>query len=380
MRAASHSRGMGRLPVWAVALGALAAACVAVGAEPHYHLIKSVVLSGASGWDYITVDPETRRLFITRGTHVMVVSAGSGRLVGDIGGMKGIHGVAFAHRRGYITDGGSDSVVVFDRRSLKKLGSIPVGQGPDGILYDPFSDRVFAIEGRGGDVTAIDAKTDKVVGMLPLGGRPEAGTTDGRGRVFINIEDKSEVVALDSKTLTIVRRWSLAPCASPSGMAIDAAHERTFSGCRNGVMAVSDTRAGKVVATVPIGAGVDSNRFDPATGLAFSSNGISGTLTVVRELTPDRYEVLANVPTARSARTMELDPRTHRIYLVAAELEFPAEPREAPAAGPPEPPAAGPSEQRPPGSREPPPGPTQRRRFVRPTVVPGTFRLLILAP
>ncbi len=366
MRAASQSKGIRRLPVWALALGALVAAAVAAAAEPHYHLVKSVVLGGASGWDYITLDPETGRLYITRGTHAMVVNAGSGRLVGDIDGMKGIHGVAFAHRRGYITDGGSNTVVVFDRRSLKKVGIVPVGQGPDGILYDPASDRVFAIEGRGGDVTAIDARTDKVAGMLSLDGRPEAGAADGHGMVYINIEDKSEVVAFDSKTLTIVRRWSLAPCMNPSGVAIDAAHERIFSGCRNGVMAVSDTQAGKVVATVPIGQGVDSNRFDPATGLAFSSNGVSGTLTVAREVTPDQYEVLENVPTARSARTMELDPATHRVFLVAAELRFPGggPPGQRPA-GPPSPPAAG--------------APPQRR-FMRPSVVPGSFKLLILAP
>lgn len=366
MRAASQSRGMGRLSVWAVALGTLAAVSLAAGAEPHYHVIKSVVLGGASGWDYISLDPETHRLYITRGTQVMVVNAGSGRLVGDIDGMKGIHGVAFAHRHGYITDGGSNTVVVFDRRTLKKLGDIPVGQGPDGIVYDPASDRVFAIEGRGGDVTAIDASTDKVAGMLSLDGRPEAGAADGHGMVFINIEDKSEVVAFDSKTLTIVRRWSLAPCMNPSGMAIDAAHERIFSGCRNGVMAVSDTQTGKVVATVPIGQGVDSNRFDPATGLAFSSNGGSGTLTVVREVTPDQYDVLENAPTARSARTMELDPATHRVYVVAAEFKFPAgQPPGQRPAGPPPAPAA---------------GPPQQRRFVRPSVVPGTFRLLILSP
>jgi YVTN family beta-propeller protein len=367
MRSASRARGIWRLPVWAIALGGLgtlAAASAAAGAEPHYHLIKSVLLGGASGWDYITLDPETRRLFITRGTHVMVVNAGSGRLVGDIGGMKGIHGVAFAHGRGYITDGGSDSVVVFDRRTLKKLRNIPVGRGPDGIFYDPFSDRIFAIEGRGEDVTAIDARTGRVAGMLPLGGRPEAGAADGHGMAFINIVDQSEVVAFNSKTLTIVRRWSLAPCMNPSGMAIDAAHERIFSGCRNGVMAVSDTRAGKVIATVPIGQGVDSNRFDPAQGLAFSSNGVSGTLTVVREIDPDSYQVLENVPTARSARTMELDPATHRVYLIAAELKFPAGPPQQPAARPPQSPA----------------GPPLGRRFVRPSVVPGTFRLLILAP
>ncbi len=366
MRAASHSRGRGRLHVWAAALGALAAMGIAVGAEPHYHLIKSAVLGGASGWDYISLDPETHRLYITRGTEVMVVNAANGRLIGDIGGMKGIHGVAFAHRHGYITDGGSNTVVVFDRRTLKKLGEIPVGQGPDGIVYDPASDRVFAIEGRGGDVTAIDARTDKVAGRLSLDGRPEAGAADGHGMVYINIEDKSEVVALDSQSLRIVRRWSLAPCMSPSGMAIDAAHRRIFSGCRNGVMAVSDTQAGKVVTTIPIGQGVDSNRFDPQEGLAFSSNGVSGTLTVAREVTPDQYEVLENVPTAASARTMELDPKTHRVYLVAAELRFPGgqPPRQRPA-GPPPAPTAG----------SPPP-----RRFFRPSVVPGTFRLLILAP
>jgi YVTN family beta-propeller protein len=330
-----------------MALAGLGAVCTAFAAEtPHYHLLKSVILGGSDGWDYLTIDSLTHRLYITRGTHVMVVDAADGALIDDIRGFERVHGVALAHDRAYVSDGGADAVVVIDRRSLRKLETIGAGKGPDGILYDAFSDRVFAFNGGSGDATAIDTRTGRVAGTVALGGKPEAAAADGRGTIFVNIEDKSEVAAFDSKTLKVRRRWSLGSCEEPSGMAIDRLHARLFSGCRNSMMAVSDTRGGKVVATVPIGAGVDSNRFDPSGGLVYSSNGVSGTLTVVRELTPNDYTVLENVPTMRSARTMELDLNTHEVYLVGAQL--------APTVATPDHP------------------------HPRPTVVPGTFRLLIL--
>ncbi len=343
----SCSRGYAWLCALAAGFTALCAAEPGAAAPIHYHLIKSVTLGGEGGWDYITVDPETRRLYITRGTHVIVVDDRTGAVVGDIGDLKGIHGVAFLGDHGYVTNGGANTVVVFDRHSLKKLGEITAGMRPDGILADEASGRVFAFNGGSGDATAIDAASGTVAGTVALGGKPEAASVDDSDTVFVNIEDKSEIAAFNAKTLALERRWPLAPCESPSGQAIDVKHHRLFSGCENSIIAVSDTNTGKVVTTIPIGRGVDSNRFDPSDDLVFSSNGFAGTLTVAREVTPDRYEVLENVPTAMSARTMELDPTTHRVYTVAAEVKF-----------------------------GPPPAPGQRR--VRPTIVPGTFRLLIL--
>jgi DNA-binding beta-propeller fold protein YncE len=321
----------------------------------HYQLFKSVTLGGSDLWDYLTFDPQSRRLFITRDTHVVVVDGDSGALIGDIANLGHVHGVALAAERGYISDSGTNSVVVFDRQSLRRLGAIAAGMRPDGILYDAFSRRVFSLNGGSRDATAIDVATGRVVGTVPLGGRPEAAASDQQGTIYVNIADRGEIAAFDSKTLQVQHRWSLAPCSDPSGMALDAAHERVFSGCRNTILAVSDGRAGKVVATVPIGQGVDANGFDPTYGLVFSSNGVSGTLTVIRERTPNDYEVLENVPTARSARTMALDPSTHRVYLVAADVKILAPPAM------PAPPAA--------------PGP--RRRF---SIEPGSFRVLTFVP
>jgi YVTN family beta-propeller protein len=333
--------------VIAVALASVAVRPAVAAHSVHYRVIQTVKLGGDEGWDYLTFDKEGRRVFITRDSHVMVVDADSGMLVGDIRGLGHTHGVALAGPRGYVTDSGTNSVVVFSRATLRKIAEIPAGMRPDGIVYDPFSGRVFAFDGGSHEATAIDVASGRVVGTVPLGGRPEFPATDARGTIYVNIEDKSEIAAFDSKTLTIKRRWSLAPCTEPSGLAIDAKHERVFSGCRNSLMAVSDGRAGKVVATVPIGQGVDANRFDPGYQLAFSSNGFSGSLTVAREVTPNDYRVIENVPTMRSARTMALDPETHRVYVVGAQLERVAHPK------------------------------PHERPF---SIVPGTFELLILGP
>ncbi len=340
------------LASWALlSLAALAAVPMAVpmalAATPApYRLLRSIRLEGTDGWDYLTLDRARRHLFITRGTHVMVVDPDTGVLLTDLSGMRAVHGVAFAGGRVYISDGGANHVVVVDRRSLKVLGRIAVGQGPDAILYDPFSRRLFTFNGRGADATVIDVQSDKVVGAVALGGKPEAAAADAHGSIFVNLENRSTIAVIDSQTLTVTRGWSVSPCEEPSGIALDIVHGRLFSGCGNALLAVSDTRAGRLESTLPIGLGVDSNRFDAADGLIFSSNGRDGTLTVIQQLAPDRYTVLQNVPTMRSARTMELDPIAHRIYLVGASLQ--------------------------------PQSPTPGQPRPRPRVIPGSFRLLIL--
>jgi DNA-binding beta-propeller fold protein YncE len=307
-----------------------------------YHLLAHRILGGDGFWDYLSIDPQARRLYISRWSHVMVVDADSYQVVGDIPDIHGVHGIAIASEfgRGYITEDEANRVTIFDLRTLKKLGTAKTGDGPDATIYDPGSKRVFVFSGDG-KVTAIDAATGAVTGSANLGGSPEFAASDGRGRIYNNLEDKSEVLQIDSKTLRILNRWPLAPGESPSGMAIDAANRRLFIGCRNRTMVVMNADSGKVVASLPIGDGVDANRFDPATNLIFSSNG-AGALTIVHEDTANHFSVVANVPTRRGARTMELDPRTHRVYLVTAQL-----------------------------------GPQPSQPHTPPPMVPGTFELLV---
>lgn len=313
-----------------------------------YHLLQKVTLGGEGFWDYLGIDPPARHLFISRGTHVMVLDADSYKVVGDIPDLKGVHGIAIAPEfgRGFISEGQGNQVTIFDLKTLKATGTAKTGEGPDGIIYDPGSKRVFTFNGRGKSATAIDASTGNVAGNIDLGGRPEFAAADGEGHVYNNLEDQSIELEIDSKNLKVLNRWPLAPCDSPSGLAMDTEHRRLFVGCHNKMMAVLDADSGKVVATVPIGEGVDANRFDPGTQLAFSSNGGGdGTLTVVHEDSPDKYTVVQNVTTQRGARTMEVDPTNHNVFLVTAEF------------GPP-PPAAQPGERR------------------RPSMVPGSFTLL----
>jgi DNA-binding beta-propeller fold protein YncE len=286
-----------------------------------YHLIKKVPLGGEGFWDYLGMDPDGRHLFISHATHVMVVDADSYQVVGDIPDTQGVHGIALAEEfgRGFVSDGAAAQVTIFDLKSLKTIGTAKTGEGPDGIIYDPGSKRVFTFNGRAGTSTAIDAQNGNVAGTIDLGGRPEFAAADGQGHVYNNLEDKSIVLQIDSKNLKVLNRWPLAPCESPSGMAIDAEHRRVFVGCHNKIMAVLDADSGKVVSTVPIGEGVDANRFDPGTQLAFSSNG-DGTITVAHEDSPDKYAVVQNLQTQRGARTMEVDPRTHNIFTVTAQF------------------------------------------------------------
>jgi len=314
-----------------------------------YHLAKTVALGGDGFWDYLGFDTIHRHLFITHGTHVMVLDADSYTVVGDIADTPQVHGVAIATDlgHGFVSDGGDNSVTMFDLSSLKTVARPAVGTKPDGIVYDPASHRVFTFNGGSDDSTAIDGASGAIVGTVALGGRPEFPAADGQGHVFANIEDKSELVEFDSRTLAVMHHWPLAPCESPSGLAIDAAHARLFVGCHNQMMAVVDATDGKVIATPAIGKGVDANRFDPASGLAFSSNG-DGTLTVVHEDTPDKFTVVENVPTQLGARTMEIDPKTHNVFLVTADLT--------------------------------PTPPTADNPHPRPTIVPGSFKLLVFAP
>jgi DNA-binding beta-propeller fold protein YncE len=320
-------------PILKLALGGMSAmAClglVALAGNPQaqegtsgYHLIKTVKLSGTGGWDYLAIDPENRNLFVSQDTHVIVLAADTGDVVGDIANTPGVHGAAIATEfgHGFTSNGKTNSVTIFDLKTLKMIGNVPTSEDPDGIIYDPASHRVFTMNGDSHSATAIDAATGKVAGTVALPGGPEFAAADGHGKVFVNIETKSELAEIDSQALRVTNHWPLAPCKSPSGLAIDREHSRLFVGCDNKMMAVVDATTGKVITTLPTGEGVDANRFDPGTGLAFSSNGESGTLTVVHEDTPDKYTVVENVKTEKGARTMEVDPKTHNVYLVTADL------------------------------------------------------------
>jgi len=316
-----------------LALFLLSISTAAFGASG-YQLVKKIPLGGEGGWDYLTFDPDFGRLFISRATHVIVLDAASGKAVGDIPDTAGVHGIALAPElgRGFTSNGRADTVTIFDLKTLAIIGQVKAGQNPDAIVYDPGSKRVFTMNGRSGDATAIDAATGKVVGTVPLGGKPEFAVADGGGHIYINIEDKSELVALDSRKLAVGARWPLTPCERPTGLAIDRKHRRLFSGCSNELMAVVDADSGKVIVTLPIGSGVDATAFDPGLQYAYASNG-EGTLTVVHEDSPGKFSVVENVATQRGARTMALDPDTHWVYLVTADFA-PAPP---PASGQPRP-------------------------------------------
>jgi DNA-binding beta-propeller fold protein YncE len=304
-----------------------------------YHLVKTIPVSGDGGWDYLNLDSEARRLYISRGTHVAVLDADTYSTVGDIPDTQGVHGIALAPDlgRGFTSNGSNNTVTVFDLKTLSTSATAMTGNGPDAILYDPASKRVFTFNGRAGTATALDAAkagTRGISGLtIDLGGRPEFAVADGEGHVYDNLEDKSLVLQIDARSRTILNRWPLEPCESPSGMAIDTQHRRLFIGCHNKLMAIMDADTGKVVATIPIGEGVDADSFDPGTQLAFASNG-DGTLTVVHEDSPDKYTIVENVATKKSARTMALDPKTHNIFLPAADFDPPVQGQEHPSMKP----------------------------------------------
>jgi len=317
-------------------------------AKSGYHLVNKIEIGGEGGWDYVFDDSDAHRLYVSHAARVIVIDTDTNKVVGEIAGLKGVHGIATddALGRGFISDGRDNSVTIFDTKTLKTLGQVKTGTNPDSIIYDPSSKRVFAFNGGSKNATAIDAKTGEVSGTIDLGGKPEFAVSDEKGTVFVNIEDKSEVVAFDPNKLVIKARWPLGPEGEePSGLAFDRKRGRLFTVCGNKKMLVLNSDNGKIVATLPIGSGVDASGFDDKELLAFASNG-EGTLTVVHEDSPDKFIVAETVATQRGARTMAVDRKTHKIYLPTAQFGEP-------------------------------PAPTAERPRPRPPIIPNTFVILV---
>lgn len=324
------------------------AAALAATAQDYKVTGKIEIGGPASFWDYLTSDPGAHRLYVSNGTRVVVVDTAAGKIIGEIPDTPGVHGIALAQGmgKGFISCGRANKVVVFDLNTLKATSEVATGKNPDAISYEPVTGRVFTFNGGSKDSTAFDAKTGVVAGTIPMGGKPEFSQVDGKGMIYINNEDTSEILEVDAKGLKVARKWSLAPCESPSGLAIDAKHARLFSVCENKLMAISDIKTGKLLTTLPIGEGADGVAFDPGTGTAFSSNG-EGTMTVVRE-TKGKYEVVQTVTTKRGARTVAVDTATHRVYTPTAAFG-------------------------------PPPVATEQNKHPRPPMLADTFHLLIVA-
>jgi YVTN family beta-propeller protein len=300
-------------------------ACVALvplflaAASTGYHILAEVKIGGEGGWDYLTVDSAARRLYVSHATHVVVVDIDANKIVGDIPDTPGVHGIAIASElnRGFVSNGRGNTVTIFDLKTLKVIGTVPTGENPDSIRFDAVSGRVFTFNGRSKNSTAIDAKAGSVVGTIALPGKPEFAVADGKGKVYVNIEDTNEIVEIDAAKASVVKKYALTGCDGPSGLAIDAKNRKLFSVCSNRVMAVSDPDSGKVIATPAIGAGSDGAAFDPGTGYAFSSNG-DGTMTVVQN-TGGKWDVLENIATERGARTIAVDEKTHKVYTPTAK-------------------------------------------------------------
>ncbi len=283
-----------------------------------YKISGLINIGGKGWWDYMAVDAPMHRLYVSHGDRVHVIDLKTNEVIGEIKNLNGVHGIAFAdkYNKGFISNGHSDSVTVFDLKTLKTIENVAVtGKDPDAIVYDPYTQRVFTFNGRSSNSTAIDAKTDKVVGTITLDGGPEFAASNGRGLMYVNLEDESKIEEFNPKTLKKVTTWSIAPGEHPSGLAIDAKNNILFSGCHNNMMMIVNAKTGKVITHVPIGGHVDACRFDPETGLAFSSNG-EGNLTVAKEVSPTEFKEVDNIPTQKGLRTMALDPVTHNIYLV----------------------------------------------------------------
>lgn len=303
-----------------------------------YHLVDKIQVGGEGGWDDLYADADAHRLYVSHATKVIVIDTDTDKVVGEIPNLKGIHAIATADEfgRGFVSDGRDNSVTIFDTKTLKTLGQVKTGTNPDAIVYDPASKRIFAFNGGSKNATAIDAANGNVAGTIDLGGKPEFARSNEKGTVFVNIEDKSEIVAFDAKKLAVTSRWSLAPdCEEPSGLAIDIKHGRLFAVCSNKKMVVLNAQTGKIMATLPTGDGTDGAGFDEKEKLAFASNG-EGTLTVVREDSNDKFSFSENVPTQRGARTMTVDRKTHKIYMPTAQFgETPAPTKERPRPRPP---------------------------------------------
>ncbi len=330
-------------------LSLLFLAAIAGGQTSGYKIVDKVKIGGEGGWDYLTCDAASHRLYISRGSHVQVFDTESKTVIGDIPNTIGVHGIALAseYGHGYTSNGRDSSITEFDLKTLETLTLIKIqARNPDAICYDQYSHRVFTFNGGSSNTTAIGAQTDSIIGYLALEGKPEFAVADGKGKIFVNLEDKSVIVAFETKSLKIVGRWPLAQGEEPSGLALDREHNLLFSGCGNKLMVVLDATSGKIVTSLPIGGGVDATGYDAGTHLAFSSNG-DGTLTVVQEESADKFSVLENVATQKGSKTMTLDEKTHRVYLGGATF--------------------GPA-----------PAPTPERPRPRPVMEPGSFTILIL--
>ena len=346
-------------PSFARFVGGLVAAVLASVPAPmdgqatnkSYHVAKTIEVGGEGGWDYLTADPAAHRLYISRGSHVMVYDTDRDTVIADIPDTPGVHGVAIAPTlgRGFTTNGRDSTVTIFDTKTLAVIARVKVtGRNPDALLFEPTTGRVFTFNHSSGNVTAIDAASGNLVGTAEIGGVLEAGQSDG-SRVFVNVEDKNEIGVFDARTMRVLGHWPLAPCVAPTGMAIDRAHARLIVGCgESKMMTIVDYTTGKVVTTVPAGMGIDAAAFDPVTQLAFAPGG-DGTLTIAHEDSPDRFTVVATVPTLPRARTMALDERTHKVYTVSARFH-------------------------------PPPAATAENPRPRATMVPGSFTVVVLEP
>jgi DNA-binding beta-propeller fold protein YncE len=320
-------------------------AAVAANAASSYHLTSTIAIPGPGGWDYVAADSQDRRLYVSHSTVVDVVDLDSDKVIGQITNTNGVHGIAVARDlgRGFISAGRDNQVVIFDLKTLATIGTAKTGTNPDGIVYEPTTHRVFTFNGRSKDATAIDAKDGTVLGTIDLGGKPEFPVIDGKGDLFVNIEDKNQIDHIDPKNLKVLAEWSIAPAESPSGLAIDTEHHRLFSVCDGKKMVVLNYDSGKVVTMIPIGEGPDAAAYDPGTHTAFSSNGRDGTLTVIKVEGKDHY-LPSTVETKKSARTMAIDLKTHKIYLPSAEFE-----------------------------------PAPAGQHQRPAIKPDTFKLLVLS-
>jgi len=324
----------------------LLVAAAAMAAPPTYKVVSTIKVGGGVRWDYAFVDSANHRLYVSHGTQTEVIDTATDKLVGTIPDTKGVHGIAVANDigRGFTSDGGDNDVTVFDLKTLKVLSKVKTGQNPDSIIYEPATHRVFTFNGRSSDSTVIDAKTgDVLTSSIPLGGKPEFAQIDGKGHIYVNIEDKNEIVEVDAKNSLVAKRYSIAPCDGPSGLAMDP-KGRLYSVCENKVMIVSDPATGKVLANVAIGGGTDGVAYDD--GYAFSANGADGTLTMVGETSPGKFEAVATIPSQRLGRTIAADQKVHKLYVPTAEF--------------------GPA---------PPPSPDGKKG--RPPVLPDTFEILV---
>ncbi len=317
----SYTRGEQGITMRKITVLFAAVACLLAQSSSSYRITHTYLLGGDGSWDYVVPDPPRHRLFLARQNRVMVVDEDSGKLLGEVTGIQGAHGTAVAEStgHGFATSGNDQSVVMFDLKTFQPLGRIPAAEDADAILYDAPSNRVFTLNGDAHSSTVIDPKAGKAITNIALGGKPEYGVSAGDGKVYANLTDTGEVVEIDAAKAAVARRWPTAPCKNPVSMAIDTGHHRLFSGCRSGVMAISDYQAGKVVTTAPIGMGVDGAGYDSAYGDAFASNA-DGTLTVIHQDGPDQYHVAQTLETPQGSRNMGLDPLNHRVYVVAAKF------------------------------------------------------------